>query len=213
MSVVGKIGDIDGKFYAVSVDGSQRELKSGDSVFDGEKVVGDKNNKPYDSAVVDFDNGENSMVVLGDSEELMESALNSPQEQAPEAIEEPKDEIASLLSDEGDVDDMETAGEEGSPGAESTEGGPANFAEANAGIADINADLRDRAFQNPQEDNSRELDQGEEARRGEQVPRTTVTPPVDTTPTPKPTVTITEDTNNDGSLVNSEISGDTNIKI
>ena len=182
MSVVGKIGDIDGKFYAVSVDGSQRELKSGDSIFDGEKVIGDKNNKPYDSAVIDFDNGENSIVVLGDSEELMESTSNSPQEEVQEATDQPKDEIASLLSDEGDVDDIETAGEEGSPGAESSEGGQANFAEANGGIADINADLRSRVFQDAQEDNFHELDEAEEARRGEEVPTTTVTPPVDTTP-------------------------------
>ncbi|PHQ64850.1 MAG: hypothetical protein COB99_07340, partial [Sulfurimonas sp.] len=177
MSVVGKIGDIDGKFYAVSVEGSQRELKSGDSIFDGERVVGDENNKPYDSAVIDFDNGENSMVVLGNSEELMDSTANSPQEQVQEASEQPKDELVSLLSDEDGIDDIETAGEEDSPGAESTEGGPANFAEANGGIADINADLRDRAFQDAQEDNFRELDEGEEARRGEQVPTTTVTPP------------------------------------
>ena len=141
MSIIGKIGDIDGKFYAISIDGSQRELKSGDSIFDGEKVVGDKNNKPYDSAVIDFDNGENSLIVLGDTEELIESALYSPQESSPEATEQPKDELASLLANEDDIDDIETAAGEGSSGAESTEGGPANFAEANGGITDINANL------------------------------------------------------------------------
>nr|WP_321266134.1 cadherin-like domain-containing protein [uncultured Sulfurimonas sp.] len=162
MSIIGKVTEIDGKFYAVSVDGYQRELRSGDDVFDGEKILGDVNNRPYESAVINFNNGKNSIVVLGDSEERMNFLQNFSEEPTQEIAEQPKDEIASLLEEE-DVEDLETAaGEEGSPSAESTEGGPANFAEANGGITDINADLRDIEFNDTQENNFRVLDINED---------------------------------------------------
>ena len=67
-NIIGKIRDLDGKFYATSQNGEKRELKDGDTIFEKEIVSGDQNNAPYESAIVTLDNN-GDLVILGNNTE------------------------------------------------------------------------------------------------------------------------------------------------
>ncbi|MFT7005296.1 MAG: hypothetical protein ACJAWW_002669, partial [Sulfurimonas sp.] len=152
--VIGKIESIDGKFYAKAEDGSLREITKGDEIHEGDSVVGDSSNKAIDSVIISMNDGYGDIVVLGNQEQLFDSSLASEEFDENETVTQPGS-IQSILNDIGDnvdVDDLETAGG-ASAAPESTEGGEANFAAANNASTDINADLRERKFDDTTEDN------------------------------------------------------------
>ncbi|MCD6173724.1 MAG: Ig-like domain-containing protein, partial [Sulfurimonas sp.] len=145
--VIGKISSLDGKFYVKLSDGSFNEISHGDEIYEGDIVVGDKNNIAIDSIRIDLDNGSN-VIVYGSETQLFDSSLYSEEFAENETVSD-SESIEAIFNSENteaiveeDIDDVETeAGEES--GSESTEGGEAQFATVNGGIVDINADLRE----------------------------------------------------------------------
>ncbi|MCD4667217.1 MAG: hypothetical protein K8R44_01255, partial [Sulfurimonas sp.] len=153
--VIGKISSLDGKFYVKLSDGSFNEISHGDEIYEGDIVVGDKNNISIDSIRIDLDNGSN-VIVYGSETQLFDSSLYSEEFAENETVSD-SESIEAMFNSENteaivdedveDIDEVETeAGEES--GSESTEGGEAQFATMSGGIVDINADLREREFDN-----------------------------------------------------------------
>ena len=146
-AIIGKIASIEGTFYVKGLDGSLREVSEGYEILEGESIVGDKSNSSADNIIVSITDG-TDIVIVGDDKQLFDSSL-SAQEFAQEDTVTEKDSIQSMLEESGDIEnieDLETAaGEEGA--AKSTEGGEAVFTDVNNASADINADLRQRAFE------------------------------------------------------------------
>ncbi len=148
MSVsVGKVVVLEGVFQAKGLDGSTRQISKGDTIYEGEIVIGSQSNNPSDNIVVSMKDG-SDIVVLGQEKQLFDASL-SVEEFAKEETVTNKDSILAMLEANGDIeniDDLETAAGEVAT-AESTEGGEAAFAQANNASTDISADLRDRIFE------------------------------------------------------------------
>jgi hypothetical protein len=152
-TIIGKIASLEGTFYIKGLDGSLREVSVGDEILEGESIVGDKNsNTPLQTLTVDMSDG-HDMIILGHDKQLFDTSLLSKEFTTDETVTQ-NDTIQNIIEENGDaetaagenIEDLETAAGEGQ--AESTEGGEGRFADANNGIVDINADLRDRAFVN-----------------------------------------------------------------
>ncbi|MEA3331438.1 MAG: hypothetical protein U9Q29_07095 [Campylobacterota bacterium] len=152
--VIGTVASIDGEFYAKSVDGSLREISKGDEIYEGETVVGDKNNSQLESIIISMSDG-TDIVVLGSESQLFDASLFSTEFSEDETVTH-KESVIAMLEDSAnvdDVDELETAGGEDEP-VESSEGGEAKFATSNDKNfdVDINAELRERAFDNTIDD-------------------------------------------------------------
>jgi hypothetical protein len=160
-NIIGKVRDLDGKFYATSENGDKRELIDGDVIYENEIVFGDKDNRPYESVIITLVNNED-LVILGIDIQDFSTIDMSPEKENTTDNEE--EAIATLLAktDEINPDDIETAaGEEAGP--RSTEGEEAAFAVANGALADIVASILDRSVKISTFDDG--IDENEEARR------------------------------------------------
>ena len=108
-TTIGNITSIEGKFYAESADGSVRELSVGDDIYEGEVVVGDKNNNAVDNVLVSLDDG-SEISLIGDETQLFDLSLFSDDFAADETTTE-NDSIQALLDENPnlyeDLDDME----------------------------------------------------------------------------------------------------------
>jgi len=179
LSAIGKIESISGKFYIKSEDGSLREISKGDEIYEGETIIGDSSNNTIDSAIVSMVDSYGDIIVLGTQEQLFDSSLASEEFSQNDTVTN-KESIQAILDDidnTQDVDELETAaGEEG--GAESSEGGKAIFAEANAAAADINSKLSGEEFAGEARSINYDLDIIEDTSRAE-----TTTPDVNDAPT------------------------------
>ncbi|SMP86014.1 hypothetical protein SAMN06313540_1028 [Epsilonproteobacteria bacterium SCGC AD-308-E02] len=145
--VIGTITGLEGTFQVKDAQGNLHEVSNGDKIHEGETVIGDKENSLTDSITVSMNDG-SEIFVNGTDSQLFDASLSQEAFAAEETVTQ-ADSLVALLQENGDVetnagDDIETAAGEGT--ALSTEGVPANFAAANGGIVDINADLYDRAF-------------------------------------------------------------------
>src|SRR3990167_8568584 len=162
MSVsIGKIVGIEGVFHVKGVDGSVRKISDGDTIYEGEIVIGNQGNNPSDNIVVSMKDG-SDIIVLGHEKQLFDASL-SAQEFAKEETVTQKDSIQAILEANGDIEnigDLETAAGEGIT-IQSTEGGEANFASANNASTDINAELRQRAFEDERFESSEDVRLGE----------------------------------------------------
>ncbi|WP_321777614.1 hypothetical protein [Sulfurimonas sp.] len=207
------VSSLEGKFFAKDQDGNVVELKNGDTISKDMTVFGDKNNPASANIKFVMNDGANEIVLTGTQEQAFDSSLNDePSHESglsKESIE--KALIKELYAQEDKTDTKEedlgildetAAGEEQ---AKQNEGGEGQFVDRDAIQTDVTTKLRSNKFEldeKPQEVERKLIVEQEEDGKV-----------VDTTATGAPTVTITEDTNNDGSLVNSEISGDTDISI
>ena len=207
MSVsIGKIVGIEGVFHVKGVDGSVRKILDGDTIYEGEIVIGNQGNNPSDNIVVSMKDG-SDIIVLGHEKQLFDASL-SAQEFAKEETVTQKDSIQAILEANGDIEnigDLETAAGEGIT-IQSTEGGEANFASANNASTDINAELRQRAFEDERFESS------EDVRLGE----TLEVDPADTTAINDPlilTVVVNDiaTTNEDSAVIIDVLANDTDI--
>ena len=73
-SSIARITSIDGTFYAKAEDGNIREVSQGDTIYEGEVLLGDKNNGIVDSAIVTLDNGKD-IILLGDNAQRFDASL------------------------------------------------------------------------------------------------------------------------------------------
>ncbi|SMP86267.1 hypothetical protein SAMN06313486_10236 [Epsilonproteobacteria bacterium SCGC AD-308-P11] len=145
--VIGTITGLEGTFQVKDAQGNLHEVSNGDKIHEGETVIGDKENALTDGITVSMNDG-SEIFINGTDSQLFDASLSQEAFAAEETVTQ-ADSLVALLQENGDVetnagDDIETAAGEGT--ALSTEGVPANFAAANGGIVDINADLYDRAF-------------------------------------------------------------------
>ncbi len=151
-SVIGTVASIDGKFYAKAQDGSLREVSHGDAIYEGEVVLGDKNNGAIDSVIVTLDNG-TDIVILGSEAQLFDASLfdvefaENETVSESESIEKMFSELNSNVDAEqtanDDIDDVEDIDtESGTQEVTSTEGGEARFAQTTGSSVDINAEVR-----------------------------------------------------------------------
>ncbi|WP_324172532.1 hypothetical protein [Sulfurimonas sp.] len=210
---IATVSNLEGKFFAKDKDGNVVELKNGDTIFEDMTVFGDKNNPASEKIQFAMNNGSDDVVLNGTQEQTFDSSLNDePSEESglsKESVEKALIKELYVQEDKTDTKDEDlgildetAAGEEK---AKQNEGGEGQFADRDAVQTDVTTKLRSAKFE--LDDKPQEVERKlivEQKEDGEVV---------DTTPTTAPTVTITEDTNNDGSLVNSEISGATDIKI
>ena len=182
-TLLGTISNLDGKFYAKSQDGSLRELSIGDAIYEGEIVVGDSANGSVDSLIVSMDDG-NDIVVLGSQTQSFDASLTPETFSEDETVTEPST-IASMLEENGDLtaeelEELETAAG-GDAGAESTDGGPAVFAQMLGTETDVSANIGDVEY-TEEKTSKKSIDESEEARRADANIRTfTTTTTVDTT--------------------------------
>ncbi|DAB29322.1 MAG TPA: hypothetical protein CFH84_10090, partial [Sulfurimonas sp. UBA12504] len=148
-AVIGKIASNDGVFYAKMADGSLRQLVRGDEVYEGEIVIGDKNNGAINSIIIAMLNGED-VVLLGSETQLFDTSLSNEAFSKEETV--TTDESIQTLIDQGTLfvskDEMQhldeintTAGDETTK-VVSTEYVRANFAQIEDAVVEINAELK-----------------------------------------------------------------------
>ncbi len=165
--IIGNIDSLGGKFYARAEDGSLRELSQGDAIYQGEIVIGDNLNQSIDRIIVAMNDGYN-IVLRANQSQAFDATLYENEFAENETVTETNT-ILSMLEESGDltqedIEEIETAaGEEG--GAESTEGGPAVFAQSNGAFTDVNANVRDANMAGSEQGTAGKLDQYEELRR------------------------------------------------
>ena len=160
MSVmIGKIAQVDGKFFAKAADGSLRELFDGDAIYEGETIVGDNSNASIDNIIVTMDDG-SDIIVLGNEQQLFDVSVSQTEAfSEPETVSQSSaiSDLVEEYADDMDIDDIDTAaGEDG--GAASSEGGEAVFDVKAENITDVTAGLRKRAFENNGERNQEAKD-------------------------------------------------------
>ncbi|MEA1891787.1 MAG: hypothetical protein U9N33_03650, partial [Campylobacterota bacterium] len=146
LHVVGKITNLDGKFYAKSEDGSLRELSQGDKIYEGETIVGDSGNSSADNITVNMLDSNEEMLIVGTQAQLFDSSLLSDEFAENETVTdmESMDLFLEEMEDV-DVEDIDTEAGDTENIVQSV-GGEAEFADANNASVDINATLRDNDF-------------------------------------------------------------------
>ncbi|MEA3499187.1 MAG: immunoglobulin-like domain-containing protein, partial [Campylobacterota bacterium] len=145
--VIGKVGSLDGKFFAKDADGNVVELQLGDEITQDMVVFGDKNN-PSDSTInIAMTNSQETITIAGTQEQLFDGSLSEESNLEDLALEE--DNIADLVasSDDAESEDETDAGETAA-GEETEEGGAqsAIFDARDGGETDVVAGLRDAQF-------------------------------------------------------------------
>jgi hypothetical protein len=136
MTTVGYVNSINGKFYARSDDGSVRELKLGDPIYEDDFVYGDNLNTADSLITVSMDGYSELIEVASNDALLFSSTMYDIDSEVPHSDDE--DELADVLAKYGDLEET-TAGEEGE--LKDSEAASA-FAERAGNMVDINAGLR-----------------------------------------------------------------------
>lgn len=182
-SVIGKIISFEGAFSIKGLDGSVRKALLGDNIYEGEVLIGDKNNTPLNNIEISISDA-STIVIRGQEKQLFDASLATREFTKEETITQ-KDSIEAMLEASGDLEEIQeletAAGEE--VVTESSGTAEAAFAELNNASVNVSADLRQRAFD--ANDGFNNFDDGEDARRSELVDIT-----IDPT-----TSKITDDTN------------------
>ncbi|MCW8954917.1 MAG: hypothetical protein OQK48_08220 [Sulfurimonas sp.] len=139
-SIIGKVSNIDGKFYAKGTDSPLRDISQGDEIYDGESVIGSADNVPKNNITVSLNDGSN-ISIGGNSKQLFDSSLSSEVFTKEETV-TVKDSIQALLEEYGDIkpESIETAAEEENT-EESSENIDVNFAQTNNAATDIDAKI------------------------------------------------------------------------
>ncbi|MEA3227526.1 MAG: hypothetical protein U9P38_00475, partial [Campylobacterota bacterium] len=139
--VIGKVVSIDGKFFAKDQDGTVRELFEGDKVYEGETVIGDVDNEGIDNIIVNLEDGSN-LVVSGDQSQLFDAFLSKKEFTEDETVND-SDSIDSIVSENFDINNVETAsGEEQNIGSSEINIGEFDQHQDNKN-KDISAETRD----------------------------------------------------------------------
>ncbi|MDD5203752.1 MAG: hypothetical protein PHH41_11510, partial [Sulfurimonas sp.] len=149
-AVIGKIASNDGTFYAKMVDGSLRQLVRGDEVYEGEIVIGDKNNGAINSIIIAMLNGED-VVLLGAETQLFDTSLSNEAFSKEETV--TTDESIQTLINQGTLfvtkdemqhfDEINTSAGDETTKVVSTEYVRANFAQIEDEVVAINAELKE----------------------------------------------------------------------
>ncbi|MEA1918069.1 MAG: Calx-beta domain-containing protein, partial [Campylobacterota bacterium] len=169
-TLIATVGNIEGTFYAKGVDGVLRELKIGDTISEGETIVGSPENSSSDAVTVTLASDGSELVVAGIGEQLFDASLlldpfnfedvTADAELARQTVEEQaldmdgEDELASLLDDNeaSDEDEPETAAdEEAATGANSSGGAFLNSIQNEGGVV-TGEDGEYEAFSREQDD-------------------------------------------------------------
>ena len=74
--VIATVESLEGTFYVKESDGSLREIKVGDKIYEGEVVVGSQNNNLQDKLILVMQDG-SEMILLGDDKQLFDASLNN----------------------------------------------------------------------------------------------------------------------------------------
>ncbi len=165
-AMIGTIDSVEGKFYLKGKDGSLRELSVGDTIHEGDVIVGDKNNSSIDNIIVATIDG-NDILVMGDKSQLFDLSLLQEEFSDSDSItqKESVSEMIAQIEGADNAQELDTAaGEEGSA-VESTEGGEAEFAQMSNASVDIVAQLRDVSAEPAYDNYINNLDDTEADRR------------------------------------------------
>ncbi|MCK9455376.1 MAG: cell shape-determining protein MreD, partial [Sulfurimonas sp.] len=145
-SVIGKIISFEGAFSIKGLDGSVRKALLGDNIYEGEVLIGDKNNTPLNNIEISISDA-STIVIRGQEKQLFDASLATREFTKEETITQ-KDSIEAMLEASGDLEEIQeletAAGEE--VVTESSGTAEAAFAELNNASVNVSADLRQRAF-------------------------------------------------------------------
>ncbi|MDF1874822.1 tandem-95 repeat protein [Sulfurimonas sp. SAG-AH-194-I05] len=154
---IGNVTSLDGDFYVKAADGTLRELSEGDVINVGDKIVGSDGAAVTDSIIVTLDNG-TEIITLGSDVQLFDASLYEEffaenetvsevdsvmdaiagLDDSDEALDENIFDDALVDGEDADIDELETAANDGSDDSAGYNGG--KFAEHNNAFTDINAD-------------------------------------------------------------------------
>ncbi|MFA7611013.1 MAG: cell shape-determining protein MreD, partial [Sulfurimonas sp.] len=188
-SIIGKIISFEGTFNTKGVDGSIRQALLGDNIYEGEVLIGDKNNTPLNNIEISMADG-STIIIRGQEKQLFDVSLTAQEFSKEETITQ-KDSIEAMLEASGDLEEIQeletAAGEEAV--TESLGTAEATFAELNNASVNVSADLRDRIFLEEHTENIEDFTR-EDIRRALGDTLVTADPSV-TAVNDAPTITVT----------------------
>ncbi|MEA3372094.1 MAG: hypothetical protein U9Q62_00245, partial [Campylobacterota bacterium] len=140
-AIIGNVTELDGTFFAKSSDGSSRELKLGDPVYEGETVVGSPDNLSGHKIIVSLDAVESEILIAGTDSQLFDQSLQ-PVPFSEMDVQGDPDTIAAMVDASEHIDEIETAAGEEAVSTTSTEDVTGDFQEKIDNRTNVEAELR-----------------------------------------------------------------------